>query len=108
MATELTARCERSGERWDVTVAEIAGLTTRARRLDLVPAIVQEAARLITGQPADSFDVTVVPALPQAEQDRVDAARAARNRLAQAEAEAAKASRDLVAAFIDTRPGPRR
>lgn len=54
---KLTAKAERSEKWWAVEVPEIPGLFTQARRLDQVPAMVKDAAALMTGQPEDSFQV---------------------------------------------------
>lgn len=56
---KLTAEAERSDKWWAVEVPEIEGLFTQARRLDQVPAMVKDAAALLTGQPEDSFEVVI-------------------------------------------------
>ena len=94
---ELTAKCERYEGWWVVDVPAVRGLHTQVRRLDQVEAMVKDAASLLLSRPESDFTVTVVPSLPDAEQRRIDAARAARARLAAAEAEAAVASRSIVA-----------
>ncbi|MDR0960236.1 MAG: hypothetical protein LBM23_07795 [Propionibacteriaceae bacterium] len=53
----LTARCERSGKWWAVTVDEMDNLFTQARRLDQVPMMVKDAVTLLTGQPESFFGV---------------------------------------------------
>jgi len=94
---ELTALSRRSGDWWAVEVPEIDGLFTQARRLDQVPAMVTDAASLLTSRPEEDFTVTVVPQLPTPEQRQVAEVKAAKARLAQAEADAAQASRSVVA-----------
>ena len=61
---DLTAHATRSGAWWAVEVPAIAGLHTQAKRLDQVPAMVADAAAALTGDPASSFSVEVVPHLP--------------------------------------------
>ena len=94
---EITAECFRYEGWWVVTVPSVRGLHTQARRLDQVEAMVKDAASLLLDRPETDFTVTVVPSLPDAEQRRLDAARAARARLAEAESKAAEASREIVA-----------
>ena len=95
--TRLTARAVRSGGWWAIDVVEVAGLHTQARRLDQVEAMVLDAATLLTGRPEEQFAVTVVPALPEADQQVVQTARARSGALAAAERAAAQASRTAVA-----------
>lgn len=56
---KLTANATRSDGWWAVDVPEIEGLFTQARRLDQVPAMVQDAAALLTGRPETDFEVVV-------------------------------------------------
>jgi predicted RNase H-like HicB family nuclease len=93
----LTALCERSGGWWAVTVPEVAGLHTQAKRLDQIEAMVLDAAALLTGDPEESFDVELAPVLAPAETELVASAKAARVRLRDAEAETAELSREAAA-----------
>lgn len=77
MTTTLTARSTRSGGWWAVEVPEVQGLFTQARRLDLVPAAVLDAAALLTGRPESDFEVIIDPAL---DEDDLTAVRDARER----------------------------
>ena len=94
---DLTANCHRCDGWWAVSVPEIEGLHTQARRLDQVSAMVLDAATLLTGRTEQDFTVTVVPQLPSTDQKRIAELRKAKARLAQAEIEAAAASRSVVA-----------
>ena len=67
---DLTAHATRSGAWWAVEVPAIAGLHTQAKRLDQVPAMVADAAAALTGDPASSFSVEVVPHLPHVDARR--------------------------------------
>ena len=71
----VTAKAERSGSWWAVEVPEIPGLFTQARRLDLVPSMVIEAAALLDVE-LEPEDVTVNPQLP--EPDLLSVSQAAR------------------------------
>lgn len=59
----VTAICQRSGGWWAVTVPEVAGAFTQARRLDQVPAMVADAVSLLTDVDASEVVVTVEPQL---------------------------------------------
>ena len=61
---KLTAKAERSGGWWAVEVPEVPGLFTQAKRLDQIDGMVRDAAALLTGEPEESFDVTVEPVVP--------------------------------------------
>ena len=75
---EVTAKAERSGSWWAVEVPEIPGLFTQARRLDLVPAMVVEAASLLDVD-LELADVTVEPHLSSEDADAIASARHASN-----------------------------
>lgn len=62
---KLTAKAERSGGWWAVEVPEVPGLFTQAKRLDQIDGMVRDAAALLTGEPEESFDVTVEPVVPE-------------------------------------------
>jgi len=94
---ELTADCTRYDGWWVVTVPGVRGLHTQVRRLDQVEAMVKDAASLLLDRPESDFNVTVVPSLPDPEQRKLDQAKAARARQAEAEKAASQASRGIVA-----------
>lgn len=56
---DVTAVCERSDGWWAVTVPEVKGGRTQARRLDQVPKMVTDLVSLATGVPEDAVNVTV-------------------------------------------------
>lgn len=56
---DVTAICERSGDWWAVSVLEVAGVFTQARRLDQVPAMVADAVSLMTSTPAGEVHVAI-------------------------------------------------
>lgn len=62
--TTYTAHCVRSNGWWAISVPEIPGVHTQARRLDQVDAMVREAIALFLDAPEDSFDIAVAPELP--------------------------------------------
>jgi DNA-binding NarL/FixJ family response regulator len=60
---DVTAVCVRSGDWWAVTVPEVDGGFTQARRLDQVPEMVADLVHLATGTPAEEVQVRVQPHL---------------------------------------------
>jgi predicted RNase H-like HicB family nuclease len=60
----VTAVCERSGDWWAVSVPEVEGAFTQAKRLDQVPEMVADAVELLTGTPAVAVSVTVEARVP--------------------------------------------
>ncbi len=58
-----SATAERSGKWWALSVPEIPGLHTQARRLDQAPAMVREAIALMLNVSENSFDVTILPSI---------------------------------------------
>lgn len=60
----VTAVCERSGGWWAVSVPEVKGAHTQARRLDQVPAMVADAVSLLDGIPAEDVHVTLDVRVP--------------------------------------------
>jgi predicted RNase H-like HicB family nuclease len=61
---DVTAVCERSGDWWSVSVPEVEGAFTQAKRLEQVPAMVADAVSLLTGVPVADVKVTVAPRIP--------------------------------------------
>lgn len=58
---KVTAIVTRSGDWWAVEVPDVAGgIHTQAKRLDQVPAMVQDAVALMLGVPMDSVEVSIV------------------------------------------------
>lgn len=77
--SDFTARCEREGKWWVVTVLELeSGRVTQARRLDQVDEVVRSLVRLMTGEEADAVHLEVI--LPEDLTGEVDRAREMRER----------------------------
>lgn len=85
-----TAVCERSGGWWAVSVPELRGVHTQARRLDQAETMVREVIALMLGVPEDSFAVVMEPRLSDGTDDAVGELR---RRKSQADA-AQKAARE--------------
>lgn len=58
------ARCERSGGWWAISVPEVPGAHTQARRLEQAEGMAREAIALVLDIPEDAFDVELAPELP--------------------------------------------
>ncbi|MFF0150000.1 hypothetical protein [Micromonospora sp. NPDC005203] len=84
---KYTAQCVRAGHWWAITVPEIKGVVSQARRLDQVEATTRAAIALMLDVEPHSFDVEVAPDLPQ----EVTRARRARSALRKAERSAEEA-----------------
>ena len=85
---KYTARCVRSGAWWAISVPEIKGVFSQARRLDQVEGMAREAIALMLNVDPHSFEVEVQPELPQ----EVTRARKARSALRKAEESAEEAT----------------
>ncbi|WFE38108.1 type II toxin-antitoxin system HicB family antitoxin [Micromonospora sp. WMMD998] len=93
---KYTATCVRSGGWWAITVPEITGVFSQARRLDQVEGMAREAIALLLEVDPLSFDVEVQPEMPQ----EVTRARKARSALRAAEESAEEATVTAVRALL--------
>lgn len=94
---KYTATCVRSGGWWAITVPEIKGVFSQARRLDQVEEMAREAIALMLDVDPNSFDVDVQPELPK----EVTRARKARIALREAEQSADEATVSAARALLD-------
>ena len=72
---KVTAKAFRSGNWWAIEVPEVAGVFTQAKRLDQVAGMAADAVAVMKGVDPKSVEVTVIPDLPQAQLDDIDASR---------------------------------
>ena len=94
--TKYTATCTRSGSWWAISVPELRGVHSQARRLDQVEAMAREAIALMLDVRPDSFEVEVRPEVPRVVA-RARQARAAQRQAEQsAEAATLSAARELL------------
>lgn len=91
------AVCQRSGSWWSISVPEIKGLHSQARRLDQVEDMARDAIALMLDVPAETFAVEVRPELPPAAARAVEARRAAKEASKKAEGGTTEAVRALLA-----------
>ena len=94
--SSVTAIAQRSGEWWAITVREIEGIFTQARRLDQVEALVQEAASLLGYQVQQ---VQVIPQLSEEDERLLDGLLDARHEAIVAQERASKQTRDAIASL---------
>lgn len=73
-----SAMCRRSGNWWAISVPEINGLFTQARRLDQVAAMAQEAIALLLDVDPAGIGVEVHPEFPDTVTEALRARQAAR------------------------------
>jgi predicted RNase H-like HicB family nuclease len=92
-----TAVCRRSGAWWAISVAEIKGVHTQARRLDQVEGMARDAIALMLDVDPVGIRVEVRPELPAPVSNALKARRAAR----EAEEAAEKATATAVWALLN-------
>ena len=95
-----TARCERAGDWWAISVPELRGVHTQARRLEKVDAMVRDAIALFLDVRRDSFEIKIEPVLPRDLQKKVGRARRVRNEAEVLERQAAAVSMDVAADLV--------
>jgi predicted RNase H-like HicB family nuclease len=94
--TSYTAVCRRSGDWWAISVPEIKGVHTQARRLDQAEDMAREAIALMLDVVPDSFDVDLRPEVP----DEVTVALNARQEAERAEERANRVTRDAITSLL--------
>ena len=94
--TTYSVSCRRVGDWWAVSVPELKGLHTQARRLDQVAAMAREAIALLLDVDPATVDVEVRPELPGTVTAALDARQAARDADEKAEQATATAIRALL------------
>ena len=98
-----TARCQRSGDWWAISVPELRGVHTQARRLEKAEVMVRDATALFLDVPSVLFDVRIEPVLPRDLQGKVGRARKVRGEAEVLQREAAIASAELAADLVQNR-----
>jgi predicted RNase H-like HicB family nuclease len=102
-----TVLAEPSGPWWAITVAELRGVFSQARRLENVEHMARDAIALMLEVPSDSFDIDIRQVLdPEAEQAVAEAI-LARSKAAEQLRVAASKSREAVR-VLDRRGLPQR
>lgn len=91
-----TAVCRRSGDWWAISVPEIRGVHTQAKRLDQAEDMAREAIALMLDVAPDSFAVDVRPEVP----DEVATALTARREAEKAEERANQTTAAAVTSLL--------
>jgi DNA-directed RNA polymerase specialized sigma subunit len=65
----FTARAQREGKWWAISVEGLPGALSQVRRLDQAGDMAREVIALVLDAPKDSFDVAVVPELSEEHRD---------------------------------------
>lgn len=94
--TKYSAVCRRAGSWWAISVPELKGVHTQARRLDQVAAMAQEAIALMLDVDPATIQIEVRPELPDTATRALDARRTAREADQAAEQATAIAVRALL------------
>lgn len=95
-----TARCQRAEDWWAISVPELRGVQTQARRLDKVEATVRDAIALFLDVPQDSFDIRIEPVLPRDLQNKVGRVRKVREKVEVLQRQAATDSAEVAADLV--------
>jgi predicted RNase H-like HicB family nuclease len=88
--TTYTAQAQRSGEWWAISVPEVPGVFSQAKRLDRVADTARDAIALFLDVPPASFDVSVEPVVASELQGELE-------KLKQLRAESDRAAADYAA-----------
>lgn len=92
--TQVTAIAQRSGDWWAITVPEIDGIFTQAKRLDQIEGLVQEAASLLGYQVQH---VQVEPILSEQDEQLLEQLLTAKHEAITAQERASALARSTVA-----------
>ena len=95
--TTYTVSAKRSGTWWALSVPDVPGALSQAKRLDQAPAMIREAIALMLGVAEDSFDVTLDVQLPGDELAELREVKARQQEAERAQLDAAAKTRALVA-----------
>ena len=95
-----TARCERAGDWWAISVPELRGVHTQARRLEKVDETVRDAIALFLDVRPDSFEIRIEPVLPRELQKKVGRVRKVRDEAEVLRRQAATVSAEVAADLV--------
>ncbi len=91
-----TVIARREGRLWSLEVPQVPGALSMVRRLDQAEEHIREAIGFVLDVPEDSFDVEVMPQLPEGWVKLIGEAQGLRTEAERAVSTAAAASRDAV------------
>ena len=98
--TLYTARAQRDGNWWAISVAGLPGALTQVRRLDQAEAMTREVIALVLDVPEDSFDVQVVPDLTEPQRAAMDELDQAKASYAAAAARVTERQQDVASLLV--------
>jgi predicted RNase H-like HicB family nuclease len=98
--TLYTARAQRDGRWWAISVAGLPGALTQVRRLDQAESMAREVIALVLDVPEDSFDVSVTPDLTKPQRAALDALDQAKANYEKAAAAMTKRQQDVAALLV--------
>jgi predicted RNase H-like HicB family nuclease len=93
---EYAVKCTRTGNWWAISVPDLPGVFSQARRLDQVEATARDAIALFLDVSPKSFGVAIQPEVP----GEVTRARRARAKLVEAEQSAERATVEAARALV--------
>ena len=96
MRPRHTVLAEPSGSWWAITVAELPGVFSQARRLEGVEHMARDAIAMLLDVPADSFDIEVRQVFEPEVEQAVAEATQARSEALERQRDAASKSRNAV------------
>ena len=99
MRPRYTAIAERDGTWWAITVPELPGVFSQARRLDRVEYMARDAIALMLEVPPDSFDIGVIENHDPPSQEVIDDIVSIREAVARMRREAGDKTRAAVLAL---------
>ncbi|HUZ86281.1 MAG TPA: type II toxin-antitoxin system HicB family antitoxin [Candidatus Baltobacterales bacterium] len=95
-----TAQCERAGDWWAISVPELRGVHTQARRLEKAEGVARDAIAIFLDVPIDSFEVRIEPRLPRDLEKRVGRVRKVREDAEALQREAAAVSAEVASDLV--------
>ena len=97
----FTVRARRSGNWWALDAAGVRGVHTQVRRIDQAEEMARDAIAGVLDIAPDSFEVVVVPEVPNAVRAIVEEATTARSQAARAQDEAAHLTREAARRLVE-------
>jgi len=99
--THYTIRARRSGQWWALDAEGLRGVHTQVRRIDQAEEMARDAIAGVLDVAPDSFELTVVPEVPQSLRAIIEEATAARSQAAQAQDAAAQLTREAARRLVE-------
>ncbi len=96
-----TVHARRVGGWWALDAQGVRGVHTQVRRLDQAEATARDAIAGVLDVASDSFEIIVVPEVPESLRRLVDEATAARSQAARAQDAASQLTRDAAQRLVE-------